>query len=56
MTREETLKGLSCCSEFLCSECPYKMYDSTDYIMRCTHKLIVDLQTLVSAEMNNKED
>lgn len=43
MTREETLKGLECCAEFLCSECPYKIYEHVDYKLRCIHKLIVDL-------------
>jgi hypothetical protein len=55
MTLEETLKGLNCCSEFLCGECPYKAYDSQDYVMRCTHKLIVDLQALESATLKEPE-
>jgi hypothetical protein len=46
MTREETLKGLRCCSEFECGECPYKIYDDHTYTLRCTHRLIVDLQAL----------
>ena len=43
MTREDTLKGLACCAEFLCGECPYKIYEHVDYKLRCIHKLIVDL-------------
>lgn len=46
MTREETLKGLSCCSEFLCGECPYNIYHSHDYPIKCMHKLMVDLYAL----------
>lgn len=50
MTREETLKGLDCCSEFLCGECPYKIYMHHDYTIRCMHKLMIDLQALISEE------
>ena len=46
MTREETLKGLACCAEFLCDECPYKIYEHIDYKLRCSHKLISDLVAL----------
>jgi hypothetical protein len=46
MTREETLKGLRCCSEFECGECPYKIYDDKTYTLRCMHRLMVDLQAL----------
>ena len=46
MTRKEILKGLSCCSEFLCGECPYKIYMHHDYTNKCMHKLMVDLQAL----------
>ena len=24
MTKEEILKGIECCAEFLCGECPYE--------------------------------
>lgn len=48
MTREETLKGLHCCSEFECGECPYKIYEDEGrtYIFRCIHRLMVDLNNL----------
>ena len=44
MTQIEILKGLECCAEFICDECPYKKYESKDYPLRCIHKLIVDLK------------
>ena len=44
MTKEETLKGLECCADFLCDECPYKVYSHIDYKFRCNYKLIVDLK------------
>ena len=44
MTREEALKGLECCAEFLCDECPYKIYSHIDYKFRCNYKLISDLK------------
>ena len=46
MTREEILKGLECCSEFLCGECPYKIYQHVDYKLRCNYRLISDLNTM----------
>lgn len=39
----ELMKALECCAEYLCGECPYQKYNSTDYIMKCSHKLIADL-------------
>ena len=48
MTKEETLKGLKCCAEFLCDECPYKIYEHIDYKLRCIHKLIIDLNEIRS--------
>ena len=47
MTREEALKGLSCCADFECGECPYKIYSHVDYKFRCNYKLISDLKTYV---------
>ncbi len=48
MTREETLKGLSCCSEFACGDCPYKIYNDETYVLRCTHRLMVDLNEIMN--------
>lgn len=44
MTEQEVLKGLNCCVEFLCGECPYKKYDSKNYSLRCVNKLLNDLK------------
>lgn len=40
---DELMKALECCAEFACGECPYQKYNSTDYILKCSHKLIADL-------------
>ena len=48
MTREETLKGLSYCSEFECKECPYQIYNDKTYILRCMHRLMVDLNEIMN--------
>lgn len=48
MTREETLKGLECCADFMCKDCPYQKFSDHTYTIRCMHRLMVDLQTLES--------
>ena len=44
LSKEDTLKGLECCSEFLCGECPYKVFEDKkgEYIIRCMYKLMND--------------
>lgn len=46
MTREETLKGLECCADFMCKDCPYRKFSDQTYTIRCMHRLMVDLQKL----------
>ena len=46
MTDREIEKGLECCTEFLCGECPYQKFDHIDYKFRCIHMLIVDVANL----------
>lgn len=46
MNQIEILKGLDCCADFMCGECPYKKYESKEYPLRCIHKLMVDLKEL----------
>ena len=36
-------KGLKCCAEFLCGECPYAEYQHIEYKLQCIHKLHMDL-------------
>lgn len=50
MEKFEIYKGLKCCSEFLCGECPYQIYDSDHYKLRCIHKLIVDLNNIIGVD------
>ena len=56
MTKEEVLKGLECCTEFLCGECPYKEYDSKDYLLRCTHMLLVGLKNIIIPEAKDENN
>ena len=45
------------CNEFLCGECPYEKYDdkvSHQYIMRCIHMLMQDINKLYFEEGTNK--
>jgi hypothetical protein len=46
MTKEETLKGLECCADFMCKDCPYRKFSDQTYTIRCMHRLMVDLQKL----------
>lgn len=50
MEKFEIYKGLKCCSEYLCNECPYQIYESNKYLLRCVRKLIVDLNSLLNTE------
>lgn len=47
MTKEEILKGIECCAEFLCGECPYQKYEHNEYKMKCIHRLMQDINDLV---------
>lgn len=42
--RSKALKGLKCCAEYLCGECPYKEFEHIEYKLRCIHMLINDLE------------
>ena len=53
MERNEVLKALTCCNEFLCGDCPYKAWDSDEYKLRCIHMLISDLHQIFN--LNNTE-
>ena len=56
MKREETEQGMKCCNEFLCGECPYEKYDdkvSHQYIMRCIHMLMQDINRLYFSDSKN---
>ena len=41
--KNKALKGLKCCSEFLCGECPYAEYQHIEYKLQCIHKMHTDL-------------
>jgi hypothetical protein len=46
MNDKEIEKGLECCVDFLCGECPYKKFDDKNYALQCIHKLMVDIWNL----------
>jgi hypothetical protein len=48
VTKETVLKGIECCSEFLCGECPYQKYESKQYSLKCNHMLMLDINELVN--------
>ena len=53
MNKAEIEQGMKCCNEFLCGECPYEQYDdkvSKQYIMRCIHMLMQDINKLYFEE------
>lgn len=52
LSKEDTLKGLECCSEFLCGECPYRIFEDKtgQYTIRCMYKLMNDLFEILKAE------
>lgn len=46
-------EAIKFCSEFECGECPYKIYDSSDYMLRCIHNLMMDINELVNGKEEN---
>ena len=51
--KEEVELGMKCCNEFLCGECPYEKFDDKDhheYILRCIHALMKDINKLYFGE------
>ena len=44
LEKREILKGIECCTEYLCGECPYEKYDIKDKPLACVHKLMLDIQ------------
>ena len=54
MNKEQIERGMKCCNIFLCGECPYKIYDDSEYKFRCIHTLMQDINKLYFNK-NNKE-
>ena len=44
MNVNDVIKGIDCCSEFMCGGCPYKIYESKDYPLKCIHNLMEDIK------------
>ena len=49
-TKAQTLEALDACNEFECGRCPYQIYDSDDYKLRCIHMLIENLHEIMFKE------
>ena len=58
LNKEDTLKGLECCSEFLCGECPYQIYEGPKgvYTLRCINKLMNDLASTMEPVKYRQEN
>lgn len=39
----KAIKGLVCCVNFLCNECPYAKYEHIEYKFQCAHIMHKDL-------------
>lgn len=46
-------KAVVSCSEFCCGECPYNIYVSKDYSLRCIHHLMIDIDELLNGKEGN---
>lgn len=44
--KQKVLKGLECCADYMCGECPYQKYESKEHILKCIHLLLQDLNML----------
>ena len=53
-TKQKVLKGLECCSDYLCGECPYQQFKDKEHILRCIHLLLSDLNMLRMEYENEK--
>ena len=51
-------KGIECCKEYYCGECPYEIYDDKGgtYILRCINKLMNDLASTMEPVKYKKEN
>lgn len=52
INEDEVKKGLECCVEYLCGECPYEKYDIKGKPLVCVHKLMEDLHKIIGGENN----
>lgn len=46
-------KAAASCAEFCCGECPYDIYTSKDYSLRCIHYLMADIDELLNGKEEN---
>ena len=47
MEKLDIYKGLKCCADFLCNECPYRILKD-EYGIVCTRTLITHLNSLLN--------
>lgn len=48
--RSKAIKGLKCCAEFLCGECPYSKYQHIEYKLQCSYKMHQDLAEVLESK------
>ena len=48
MEKIEIYKAVECCASFLCGECPYNIYESKNYPLKCVSHLMRDLNSLLN--------
>ena len=53
--RSKAVKGLKCCAEFLCGECPYAEHQHIEYKLQCVHKMHMDLAEILESKKTREE-
>ena len=49
MDRDKLFKGVECCANFLCGECPYGELQHKTYKERCMHQMLEDLNEWIKS-------
>lgn len=49
-TEQQIRESVNACSDFCCGECHYNIYESKDYTLRCIHKLMKDVNSLLNKD------
>ena len=48
-SEQQIKKSVELCAEFMCGECPYNIYEDKEYPLRCVHKLMIDINSLLNS-------
>lgn len=49
MDRDKLFKGVECCANYLCGECPYAGLQHSFYKERCMHQMLEDLNKWIKS-------